>query len=133
MDKVYICSPLSNSNPEIVESNKGVAKEICKMFINLGFIPIAPHIYFTQFLNDNDENQRLLGMQTGLELLKECKFMYIFDDYKISNGMRKEINYALEYSIPMFYETYENLFHKYVEKKSSEDKIKDFCGKINEL
>ena len=63
------------------------------MLIHLGLLPIAPHIYFTQFLNDNDETQRLIGIKMGIELLKECDIIYVYiiseNTRDFSHGMNR--------------------------------------------
>lgn len=84
---VYICSPLRGN----VIKNKNNAKRYCKQAIKQGVIPIAPHIYFTQFLNDKIEKERKIGMESAIELLKICDELWVFG--KPSAGMQKEIEW----------------------------------------
>ena len=51
---VYICSPLRG----YVLENQQRARGFCKLALQAGYIPIAPHIYFTQFLDDDSPEER---------------------------------------------------------------------------
>lgn len=86
MEKVFICSPLKGD----VQENIRRAKLYCHYVISCGYLPIAPHVYFTALLNDNDPKERQLGMTMGLELLKDCQQLWIFGTV-ISEGMKVEI------------------------------------------
>jgi hypothetical protein len=63
-------------------------------------IPIAPHLYFTQFLDDTFTTDRMRGMKFGMELLKECSEIRVFAD-EISEGMIEEIKEARRLKIPI--------------------------------
>ncbi len=76
--RVYICSPFcpTNTNPvlaanELIDNLK-LAKDACSFATSRGCEPIAPHLYYPQFLNDNDEYERKLGMELGLKALRSC-------------------------------------------------------------
>lgn len=49
MIKVYICSPYRADTPEGIQANERKAKQYCKIACKAGYIPIAPHLYFTRF------------------------------------------------------------------------------------
>lgn len=87
MKLVYICSPLKGD----IENNIKLAKEYCKMALECNCLPIAPHIYFTQFLDDTNKKDRLLGMKCGMELLKFCDELWQFGEP--SEGMKAEIKW----------------------------------------
>ena len=55
-----------------VEKNLKLAKFAARVLIGTGYIPIAPHLYFPQFLDDNDQYERIKGIKMGVELMKEC-------------------------------------------------------------
>ena len=57
-----------------------------------GNLPITPHIYFTQFLDENVAEERALGIKMGIELMKECDRMYVYGE-KFSKGMLEEIDW----------------------------------------
>ena len=65
---VYICSPLSGN----LEENQEAARRYCRYAVDSGYIPIAPHIYFPQFMNDNNAKERNLAMFMEIEKAK-CK------------------------------------------------------------
>ena len=66
-------------------------------------MPVCPHIYFTQFLDDNNELEREMGIDFGLRLLSECDRVIVFDNNGISEGMKKEIELANSINIPVGY------------------------------
>lgn len=89
MKKVYICSPLKGD----IQGNIERARKYCReALLNDGCIPIAPHTYFTQFLDDTNAIERTIGMECGIELLDMCDELWVFGD-TISEGMRAEIDY----------------------------------------
>ena len=88
MRKVYICSPYRGD----VEGNVGNARRYCRMAVDNGFIPVAPHIYFTQFLDDSVEKERKTGIEAGIQLMLECDEVWVFGGP--TEGMRKEMECA---------------------------------------
>lgn len=56
-------------------------------------IPIAPHLLFPQFLDDNKPKERELGLFFGNAILSKCAEMWVFGD-RISEGMEAEIKRA---------------------------------------
>ena len=86
---VYICSPLSGD----VENNQEKARGYCRHAVDNGYIPIAPHIYFTQFMNDRDSRERELALFMDIVLLSKCAELWVFGD-RITEGMSIEIEKA---------------------------------------
>jgi len=91
MKKIYVCSKLRGNIKQNIEK----AKDHCKFVISKRHIPYAPHVYFTQFLDDNKEADREIGMKQGMEWLKFCDEIWVFDK-EISEGMQKETDFAKE-------------------------------------
>ena len=95
---VYICSPFSGD----VEGNVKAAQGYSRFAVDNGYIPIAPHLLFPQFLNDADPNERELGMFFGNALMSKCSEVWVFGN-NITAGMTAEIkrarwkNYHLRY------------------------------------
>ena len=83
----YICSPYRD-NPRV---NVMRARQYCKFAVSKGRIPIAPHLYFPQFMSEEMERERV--MQMNFELLKLCGEVWVFGD-KITEGMEAEIAHA---------------------------------------
>ena len=86
---VYICSPLAGD----VERNKEKARTYCRFAVDSGCIPIAPHIYFTQFMNDANRKERDLALFMDIVLLSKCAELWVFGDMA-TNGMSIEIEKA---------------------------------------
>lgn len=84
-------------------------------------IPIAPHIYFTQFLNDENAEDRAFGLEAGLSLLSECDELWYFGD-QISHGMTDEICFAIEHGIPVQYIS-RHQYEKYISERTNTGEI----------
>lgn len=65
-----------------------------------GYSPMAPHLYFPQFLNDGDPEERETGIEMGLKWLDGCDELWVVGD-RISSGMAAEIARASEAGIPI--------------------------------
>lgn len=99
MKKIYVCSALRGD----IEENIKMARVYCEYVVKeFGYIPIAPHIYFTQFLDDTIESEREFGITAGLSLLTECDELWYFGD-QISRGMTDEICKAMSQDIKVQY------------------------------
>ena len=86
--RVYICSPLSGN----IKHNMLMAAEYCKFAAEQGCIPYAP--------DDNDPEQRALGLSEGQLWLRMCSELWIFGSV-ISAGMKGEIEAAMRIDIPI--------------------------------
>lgn len=86
---VYICSPYSGD----VESNVKAAREYCRLAVDKGYIPVAPHLLYPQFMDDDDPAERQLGMSFGNALMDRCAELWVCGDY-LSSGMGKEFDRA---------------------------------------
>ena len=95
---VYICSPYAGD----VDTNVENARRYSRFAVDNGYIPIAPHLLFPQFLNDRNPKERQLGLFFGNALMSKCSEVWVFGD-RISAGMEGEIkrarwkNYRLRY------------------------------------
>ncbi len=114
--RVYVCSALRGDVEQNIENAKNYCRYIVKEY---GAIPIAPHIYFTQFLNDEIEEDREFGLSAGLFLLSDCDELWYFGD-SITQGMTQEICFALEHNIPVKYIP-KHYYEKYFERSITHD------------
>ncbi len=95
---IYICSPFSGD----VEGNVKAAQDYSRYAVDNGYIPVAPHLLFPQFLNDDNPAERKLGLFFGNALMSKCSEVWVFGSI-ISAGMEAEIkrakwkNYRLRY------------------------------------
>lgn len=96
---VYICSPCRGNYEENMEKARNYCLEVMTKWPDV--IPIAPHIYFTQFLDDTIQNERSIGMEAGIALLDMCDEIWVFGIVAPTEGMRAEIEYAKKNGIPV--------------------------------
>lgn len=97
MPFVYICSRYRAKTSEERLQNIELAEHACERVIQMGAIPIAPHLYFTRFLNDNDGFERDFGMEAGKKMMEMCSSFFVLTvDEEISEGMDEEIKYMTE-------------------------------------
>jgi dienelactone hydrolase len=95
---VYICSPYAGNT----DSNVAAAQKYSRFAANKGYIPIAPHLLFPQFMNDSDPKEREMGLFFGNALMSKCSEVWVFGE-RVSDGMAAEIkrakwkNYRLRY------------------------------------
>ena len=57
------------------------------------YLPITPHIYFTQFMDDTVFEERETAIFMNLVLMSKCVELWVFGD-TISAGMKAEIERA---------------------------------------
>lgn len=95
---VYICSPLSGDIPGNMEK----ARKFCSFALEKGQIPLAPHLMFPQFVNDDDSAERELAIFMDVILLGKCDELWVFGD-RISEGMAVEIEIAKKRRQPIRY------------------------------
>lgn len=86
---VFICSPFAGN----MEGNARRAREYCRFAVARRCIPIAPHLYFPQFMDEGDPKQRSLGIFFGLLLQSRCREVWVFGG-RITKGMEIELEKA---------------------------------------
>lgn len=92
----FVCSPFRGD----LEANAEKAREYSHRVFEAGYTPLAPHLLFPQFLNENNPAEREAGIQMGMGLLARCRLLVVCGD-KISEGMAREIKLAGELKIPV--------------------------------
>ncbi|WFN90848.1 DUF4406 domain-containing protein [Arcanobacterium wilhelmae] len=95
---VYICSPYSGDTVANVE----VARRICAHAVEAKKIPLAPHLLFPQFMNDENPDERELAMFFNRVLLSHCEAVWVYTP-RVSAGMRLEIDWAHALELPIRY------------------------------
>lgn len=86
---VYICSPYSGDAERNIEN----AKKYSRFAVDIHCLPITPHIYFTQFMDDCIPEERDTAMFMNRVLMSKCVELWVFGD-NISAGMKAEIDRA---------------------------------------
>ncbi len=104
---VYICSPYSGN----VEENVNKARSFCRFALEQNCIPIAPHLLFPQFMDDEDIEERELAIFMDIVLMGKCSEVWVLGS-TISSGMVREIEVAKKrrQNVRYFNEGYEEVF-----------------------
>lgn len=84
---VYICSPFSGD----IEKNVYKTRLYCRFAVAKNAIPLAPHLLFPQFMDENTE--RSLALFMDMVVLGKCSEVWVFGNI-ISEGMAFEIEKA---------------------------------------
>lgn len=85
---IFVCSPLRGDIDKNIENTK----KYCRYVLEQGHIPYAPHLFFTQFLDECNEDERKMGIDAGIEMMGHCDELWNFIDNKdnLSQGMKLE-------------------------------------------
>lgn len=86
---VYICSPFAGDIDRNIEN----ARIYCRFAVDAGYIPIAVHLLFPQFMNDDNPDERELALFFGNAVMSKCSEVWVFGEH-ISSGMEAEIKRA---------------------------------------
>ncbi|MCD7763678.1 MAG: hypothetical protein LUI14_10890 [Lachnospiraceae bacterium] len=100
--RIFVSSPYRPTAEDESERKMQLASNIrratiaCKFIALAGMEPLAPHLYFTQFLDDSDAAAREQGMKLGEDWLAMSDEVWAFtgSHNNISEGMLREINQA---------------------------------------
>ena len=95
---VYICSPFSGD----VSGNIERAKKYSRYTVDSKAIPIAPHLLFPQFMDDDAERELALFMD--MVLLGKCEELWVFGE-TVTEGMSAEIAKAKRKNMKIRYFT----------------------------
>ena len=86
--KVYVASRYAGD----VAGNVASAIKYCRCVIDEGCMPIASHLLYPQMLDDNNPDERELGLMFGLALLAVCDEVWVFGE--VSAGVAREVEEA---------------------------------------
>lgn len=131
-DTLYVCTPYSGD----IERNIQRTKAVCSVLSNLGYLPIAPHLFYTQFLNDRISEERKIGMECGLQQLHDAMAIVVVgdDEGKISRGMIQEIVFASYQQIQIIhFSTMDAFVNKARDIKDYLKVCPQFTGSIKEM
>jgi dienelactone hydrolase len=71
---IYVCSPYRGDTG----TNTKNARKYCRRIVAEGNIPIAPHLLFPQFMDDNIDAERERAMKMNLEIMRRCDKVRVF-------------------------------------------------------
>ena len=89
--KIYVASKYAGD----VEKNTAFAVNCCRRVIDEGCMPIASHLLYPQMLDDNNPDEREMGLMFGLALLAVCDEIWVFGE--VSAGVAREVAEAIRY------------------------------------
>lgn len=75
-----------------VDANVAAALTYCRRVIDEGYMSVASYLLYPQILNDNDPNERDLGLLFALSLFRICDEVWVFGE--VSLGVAQEIEEA---------------------------------------
>ena len=96
MKLIFIASPYKGD----IEKNIECAKKACRYVLNEGNAFFCPHLLYPQILDDNNLEERKLGISIGKKFLAKCDELWVFGNH-ISSGMFEEIEFAKKMGIPI--------------------------------
>lgn len=107
--KKYICSKYRAKTDVELQLNIETAQNFCRIIHAEGNMPVAPHLYWPRFLDENKPEDREYGLMAAMEALKGCDDMLVIivqigqEEEWISQGMQAEIDAAAKMGIePQF-------------------------------
>ena len=83
--KIYVASKYAGD----VERNTAFAVNCCRRVIDEGCMPIASHLLYPQMLDDNNPDEREMGLMFGLALLAVCDEIWVFGE--VSARVAREV------------------------------------------
>ena len=100
----YIVSRLRGKSEQEYHDNMKAAEHFCRVAMEHCRNPFASHLFYTRFLRDGDAEERRLGTNLGIGMIRAAAEVWVFPNGKdISEGMRQEIAEAERIGIPVVY------------------------------
>ncbi len=91
---VFVCSAYAGAPALNIER----ARRYCRFAVSQKVTPVAPHLLFPQFLDEEDKAERALGLEMGRSLLARCDEVWVFGE-PCSAGMKAEIFLAEQWGM----------------------------------
>lgn len=93
---------LRNEALHDVHLNKQYARSLCRFVaVQRGDYPLASHLFCTQFLDDNKQNERELGIEIGFAWGAHADYTVVGIDRGISSGVIAAIRRARDATRPI--------------------------------
>lgn len=91
---VYVCHPYAGDPARNIEA----VRQLCRELVQEGLLPIGPHIYLPQFVDENTEREEALSMCT--QLVELCHEIRVYGEH-VTAGMFREIDHAARVGVPV--------------------------------
>lgn len=95
---IYIATPYRAETKEQFDKQLEYTKMIARDEVLKGNDVIVPHLYYPQFLDDNVDEERTLGMLSAKNLILVCDEVVVGIGFGISVGVQAEIAFAQEHN-----------------------------------
>ena len=116
------------------QENVKYARECMLDSLRRGESPFLSHLLYTQVLDDNNPEDRMLGILAGLEWGKKAEATIVYIDRGISPGMEKGIQHARDNHRPIFYRSLHEKDMKLVQVvNNSKKSLNDILTNLNFL
>ena len=103
MKRVIIESPYRGHGEREVKANVDYARECLLDSLKREEAPIASHLLYPQVLDDNNADDRRMGMDAGWEWIVVSNLLAVYTDRGISQGMKGAIGKAGKYGVEVEY------------------------------
>ena len=90
----YICSPFRAETEEQKQKHVDYARKLLKDMLLFNNITIAPHLLYTQILDDSNKKDRDFAMRLCRGWVSRANTIVVGCRYGISEGMKQEIALA---------------------------------------
>jgi hypothetical protein len=92
--RVYVCHPFADAPAK----NVVCVRRICRLLVEQDLLPIAPHLYLPQFIDETTEREHAIAL--CLELVELADELRVYGG-RVTSGMRREIERARELGLPI--------------------------------
>lgn len=89
MKKVFVSHPFKGDE----EMNLAKVSKICRRLVDRGIMPISP-LHALRFLRDSEH--RDYAFEWCKEMIKICDEVWVYGDWRLSEGCQKEVEWASE-------------------------------------
>ena len=118
---VFVCSPLSSTDAAVVKNNINRAQAYCHLLMQeratifrKEITPYASHCFYTYFLDDSKDEDRIIGRECAVAFLHACDAIYVYVPFEqrkspvlnaetVSSGMQHEIDEAEQLGLQIVY------------------------------
>ena len=94
MKTVIVVSPFHETEQRSRHYHRTFAQLLCLRVAKAGAAPFASHLFYPQFLTEDDPADRELGLACEHGWIERCDELWIWDAWGISSGMQAAIDYA---------------------------------------
>ena len=100
---IYVATPFRASSKAVFDEQIEWTKKVSRELVLNRLDIITPHLYYTQFLNEDIGEERKLGLESARRLIEKCDAIFVSVKNPISQGMEAEIDRAEELGLPIYY------------------------------